>query len=75
MLFVAFESVILLKKRKSDTLLEKINQERAELSKLTSSEPSRQLSCPSQRRLADTHPPLAHTYSLSEQDGTAVDHR
>lgn len=37
---------------------------------LTSSEPSRQLSCPSQRRLADTHPPLAHTYSFTEQEGT-----
>lgn len=38
---------------------------------LTSSEPSRQLSCPSHRRLADTHPPLAHTYSLTEHVGTA----
>lgn len=39
---------------------------------LTSSEPSRQLSCPSQRRLADTQPPLVHTYSLTEQDGTTA---
>lgn len=37
---------------------------------LTSSEPSRQLSCPSHRRLADTQPPLAHTYSLTEHVGT-----
>lgn len=36
---------------------------------LTSSEPSRQLSCPSHRRLADTHPPLAHTYSFTEHEG------
>lgn len=36
---------------------------------LTSSEPSRQLSCPSHRRLADTQPPLAHTYSLTEHVG------
>lgn len=36
---------------------------------LTSSEPSRQLSCPSHRRLADTHPPLAHTYSFMEHEG------
>lgn len=36
---------------------------------LTSSEPSRQLSCPSHRRLAETQPPLAHTYSLREHVG------
>lgn len=36
---------------------------------LTSSEPSRQLSCPSHRRLADTQPPLVHTYSLTEHVG------
>lgn len=42
---------------------------------LTSSEPSRQLSCPSQRRLADTQPPLVHTYSLTEQDGTTAEEK
>lgn len=42
---------------------------------LTSSEPSRQLSCPSQRKLADTHPPLAHTYSLTEHVGTTGEER
>lgn len=45
------------------------------LSSLTSSEPSRQLSCPSQRRLADTQPPLVHTYSLTEQDGTTTEEK
>lgn len=39
---------------------------------LTSSELSRQLSCPSHLRLADTQPPLAHTYSFREQEGSTA---
>ena len=35
----------------------------------TSSEPSTQLSCPLHLRLAETQPPLAHTYSFREQEG------
>lgn len=40
---------------------------------LTSSEPSRQLSCPSHLRLAETQPPLAHTYSLAEHVGRTAE--